>query len=91
LASSGWTYNYTFVLFDYETESMWYPATVGAAVPGCGCVLWCIAGEYAGRMLTGPPYTRAAWDIWYAGHPTTKVYIEDIPLSNDDFYNPYTR
>ena len=24
LSASGWTYRSTFVLFDYETESLWY-------------------------------------------------------------------
>ena len=44
LSASGWTYNNTFVLFDYETESLWYhlEGTDG---------LTSISGVYADRFL----------------------------------------
>ena len=44
LSASGWTYNNTFVLYDYETESLWYhmPGESG---------LTCISGFYADNHL----------------------------------------
>ena len=75
LAASGWTYNFSFVLYDFETWSMWLPVNVGIAVPGCGCVMWCIAGEYFGRILPGLPSGNFAWNVWFGEHPGTKLMV----------------
>ena len=67
LSASGWTYDFTFVLFDYETESLWYhmPGTDG---------LTCINGEYADRKLPEFPSTKTRWNQWKAENPTTKYW-----------------
>jgi len=65
ISASGWTYDYTFVLFDYETESMWYhmEGTDG---------LTCISGEYADRHLTEFTSTQIQWSTWLSVNPDTK-------------------
>jgi len=77
LSASGWTFDFTFVLYDYETESMWFPVNIGD--PGsdleCGCVLWGIAGEYAGEILPALPSENTFWNEWYADHPLTKIMV----------------
>ncbi len=64
LSASGWTYNYTFVLFDYETESLWYhlPGDTG---------LTCISGFYADRKLPEFESIHTRWNNWKAKHPNT--------------------
>ena len=66
LSSSGWTYRSTFVLFDYETESLWYhlPGTSG---------LTAISGFYADRRLQEFESVHARWDRWLAQHPGTAI------------------
>ena len=49
LSASGWTYQNTFVLFDYETESIWYHLSGKDG-------LTCISGNYADRVLEEFPY-----------------------------------
>ena len=44
LSASGWTYRNTFVLWDYETESLWYHLEGDSG-------LTCISGFYADRKL----------------------------------------
>ena len=44
LSSSGWTYRNTFVLFDYETETMWYHLPGDTGLTG-------ISGVYRDRKL----------------------------------------
>ena len=65
LSASGWTYFTTFVLFDYETESLWYhlEGTDG---------LTCIAGFYADKTLEEFPSYRIRWSAWLEMHPDTK-------------------
>ena len=65
LSASGWTYDYTFVLFDYETESLWYhlEGTDG---------LTCISGVYADRKLDEFASTKTRWNTWKASHPESK-------------------
>jgi len=64
LSASGWTYDYTFVLYDYETESLWYhlPEENG---------LTCIAGFYADRKLDELSSTTMRWDEWKKKNPDT--------------------
>lgn len=66
LAASGWTYENTFVLYDHETESLWYhlEGTDG---------LTCISGFYADRTL--PEYFAMVtrWNRWVKQYPTSKI------------------
>jgi len=66
IAASGWTYDLLFVLYDKETESLWYE------LPGTG-KLTCIAGYYQGRTLPEVPSQYIAWNEWYRQHPDTKI------------------
>lgn len=63
-ASSGWTYRDTFVLYDLQTESLWYhlPGTEG---------LTCIAGVWRDRILPEFPTTIMRWRDWKAQKPQT--------------------
>lgn len=72
-AASGWTYEFLFVLYDYETETIWYPSNIGEAGCGCSCVLWGIAGQFAGRMILSESFFNMPWNIWLAGYPDTKI------------------
>ena len=65
LSASGWTYNNTFVIYDYETESLWYhlPGTDG---------LTCISGTYADRKLIEYPSIQTRWKNWVIDNPSSK-------------------
>ena len=65
LGASGWTYDYTFVLYDYQTESMWYhlPGEDG---------LTCISGTYADRKLEEFQSTKTRWNAWKNRNPSSK-------------------
>jgi hypothetical protein len=65
LSASGWTYNRTFVLFDYESESLWYhlSGTNG---------LTCISGTYADRTLFEFKSTMLRWNAWQAENSQSK-------------------
>jgi hypothetical protein len=65
LSASGWTYKSTFVLYDYETESLWYhlEGTDG---------LTCISGFYVGKKLEEFPSTYSQWVFWKQENPDTK-------------------
>ena len=69
LSASGWTYNYTFVLYDYETESLWYhlPGEDG---------LTCISGHYADQKLVEFSSTTTRWNEWKKDNPDTKYFLE---------------
>ncbi len=66
LSASGWTYDYTFLLFDYETESLWYhmPGESG---------LRCISGVFADEKLAEYNSVRTRWSDWVAEHPDSKI------------------
>ena len=66
LSANGWTYKNTFVLFDYETESLWYhlPGTDG---------LTSIGGVYKDRKLEELFSVKTRWKDWVASHPDTKI------------------
>lgn len=76
LSASGWTYNNTFVLFDYETESLWYhmPGEDG---------LRCISGVYADDKLFEYKSTQTRWSDWMALHPETQVLTGDNTIGRD--------
>ena len=65
LSASGWTYAYTFVLYDYETESICYhlKGTDG---------LTCISGKFADRKLEELTSYFIRWNTWKQDHPDTK-------------------
>ena len=65
MAASGWTYRDTFILFDLETESLWYhlQGTDG---------LTCISGFFADRRLGEFPSTLTRWWRWKEEHPNTQ-------------------
>jgi hypothetical protein len=69
LAISGWLYDLTFVLWDYDTGSMWFPVTNGNGETR----LLCISGEYAGRKLQLFSHVETTWDKWKQSNPDTKI------------------
>jgi hypothetical protein len=68
LSASGWTYEFTFVLFDYETESLWYH------LPGENG-LRCISGFYADDKLIEYESTQIRWSDWLAMHHESLILI----------------
>jgi hypothetical protein len=64
LAASGWTYKSTFVLYDKETGSLWYPYQKG---------LMGIQGVYFKRWLKKRPSEDTNWKKWSARFPESKV------------------
>jgi hypothetical protein len=64
LVASGWTYDYTFVLFDRETGTLWYPYADG---------LMGIQGKYFKKWLKKIPSKDATWKQWHKKHPDTKL------------------
>lgn len=67
LAASGWTYESTFVLYDYETESLWYH------MPGENGLTCISMSEFAGRKLSEFPSSRTKWSEWKKLHPDSKI------------------
>ncbi len=65
LRASGWTYKNTFVLYDRQTESLWYhlEGTDG---------LTCINGFYQDRTLEEFPSFFGRWNAWVAENPDSK-------------------
>jgi len=63
LAPSGWTYNYTFVLYDRETGTLWYPYEKG---------LMGIQGKHFKRWLEELPSEDTTWAKWQTKHPGSK-------------------
>jgi len=66
LSASGWTYDFTFVLYDYETESLWYHLDGDDG-------LTCIGGFYADRKLPELNSVLIRWKQWHEDHLTSKV------------------
>jgi len=64
LAPSGWTYKNTFVLYDKETNTMWYPYRKG---------LMGIQGKYFKRWLPKIESEDTRWEKWRRKHPNSKV------------------
>ena len=65
LSASGWVYQKTFVLYDYETESLWYP------FPGTDR-LRCVNGVYADRTLGIISSETMRWSEWMQKYPDSK-------------------
>jgi len=68
LSASGWVYEDESVLFDYETESMWYRL-------GDDGSLTCIAGAHFQAVLPAVPSTLAPWSEWRSAQPATRFML----------------
>ncbi len=64
MAASGWTYENTFVLYDFETESLWYHLQGQDG-------LTCIGGFFKDRHLPEFESTKTRWNHWKADKPLT--------------------
>ena len=64
LAPSGWTYNNTFVLYDRETMSLWYPYRDG---------LHGISGVHFNQVLPRLDSDDTRWGAWVEKHPSSKL------------------
>lgn len=66
LSASGWLYDDRSVLYDRETESLWYRLDGDDR-------LTCINGEFLDNALEAVPVTRTSWTAWFNAHPHTRV------------------
>ena len=64
LVPSGWTYARTFVLYDRETGSLWYPYEEG---------LLGIQGVYFKRKLPKLASDDTRWQEWQVRHPDSRI------------------
>jgi hypothetical protein len=64
IVPSGWTYKDTFVLYDRETETLWYPYRKG---------LKGIQGRYFERWLPIIPSRDTTWKKWLDENPGSKI------------------
>jgi hypothetical protein len=64
LVPSGWTYDSTFVLYDKETGSLWYPFKKG---------LEGIQGVYFNRRLPMLDSDDTRWGKWLEKHPQSRI------------------
>jgi hypothetical protein len=64
LAPSGWTYKRTFVLYDKETGTLWYPQ---------GNSLMGIQGKFFKKRLPMLESTDTNFHKWVQQNPTTRV------------------
>ena len=64
LVPSGWTYDSTFVLYDKETGSLWYPYKKG---------LRGIQGAYFDRRLSMLDFEDTRWGKWQKKHPESRI------------------
>ena len=64
LAPSGWTYKRTFVLYDKETGTLWYPRKGG---------LMGIQGHYFQKLLSEIKSTDTKFSKWIQKNPSTRV------------------
>ena len=61
---SGWTYESTFVLYDRETQTLWYPVEKG---------LMGIQGTHFKRWLPKVSSKDTRWQEWEKTYPDSKV------------------
>ena len=64
LGASGWTYDNTFVLWDKETGSLWFPQSDG---------LLSIGGPQAGKLLQKRTLSDTNWKAWKKAHPKSRI------------------
>ena len=69
LSASGWTYFTRFVLYDYETESLWFPIESRPE-------LTCVGGAYTDSVLGKFDFVVTSWKAWKADHPDSK-FMDD--------------
>lgn len=81
LAASGWTYDRTFVLYDHQTESLWYH------FPGANG-LRCIGGTYADEFLREVRSTKTRWHSWHFDHPQTLYWASWLDPGGSDLIAP---
>jgi len=62
LVPTGWTYKRTFVLYDRETGTLWFPEK--DSLKG-------IQGKYFGRVLPGIDFKDTTWKKWKSAHPSS--------------------
>lgn len=73
LAASGWTYLDTFVLYDQETNSLWW----GGAGPSGRPNLVCVGGEFQDRLLPRhPQFSRTIWRSWVETWPGSLFMVD---------------
>jgi hypothetical protein len=65
-SASGWTFNDTFILYDFETESLWYHRFGDDGMT-------CIQGEFQDRKLPELTSYKTRWNQWFKNHPQTKL------------------
>ena len=65
LSASGWTYQNLFVIFDYQTETMWYDLATTTGLTS-------ISGPFQDRVLQELDSTYGSWQTWKRAHPDTK-------------------
>jgi hypothetical protein len=75
LSASGWTYESTFVLFDYETESLWYHRSGESG-------LTCISGVFADEHLPEFESIQIRWSEWLSQHPYTEYLVRSSGMNN---------
>lgn len=64
IAPSGWTYDNTFVLYDKETGTLWYPDRKG---------LKGIQGKYFGQELPMISSEDIQWGKWQKKYPESLI------------------
>jgi len=64
LVPSGWTYKNTFVLYDRETGTLWYPFDKG---------LMGIQGKYFKRWLSEIPSEDTRFRDWIRKYPNSRI------------------
>ncbi|MBD3180574.1 MAG: DUF3179 domain-containing protein [Candidatus Latescibacteria bacterium] len=68
LSASGWTYGTRFVLYDYQTWSMWFCMDSSCSYTG-------ITGSYSDRQLTAVHSEKTTWNQWKNSHPDSKYML----------------
>jgi hypothetical protein len=79
LSASGWTYDDTFVLYDYETESLWYHLPRGSG-------LTCISGQYVDQKLGEYKSSLTRWSDWIERNKQSKILKSPSEVL---IYDPY--
>jgi hypothetical protein len=64
IVPSGWTYKNTFVLYDKETQTLWYPYEKG---------LMGIQGKYFKKWLPELESQNTKWRKWKKSYPKSRV------------------
>ena len=64
LVPTGWTYDYTFVLYDKETSTLWFPYSKG---------LMGIQGKHFKRWLPKISSQDTTWKDWKKDHARSKI------------------